>query len=238
MRFKWQSVSKSDSLRFPFRISSRRIQTRCGTSSRIGRRIRRKRIFSLASGEPADGALQQVWMAGAHDGKQERTEHGLRDPLWRYGGRVCGDQGHIQNAALRPGHLSKQSSGWPRDSPIHHSTSPDRRAERRSARHRQPPSLSRPRSHTGDLCRAGSKSRRNRCRRVRGRPRASRDPYRGSERVQEAPVPARHQDYVSRLRPRSQAAHHESVQDVLRTCTKTGHVYSVDRRKIMRIEAR
>ena len=51
--------------------------------------------------QPADGAVQQVRLAGARDRQQVGDVGRLHDPLWRPRGRLRGDQGRAQDARLR-----------------------------------------------------------------------------------------------------------------------------------------
>ena len=51
-------------------------------------------------GQPGDGALQQVRLARAHHGQQERALGRLRHPLRGHGGRLRGDQGRLQASRL------------------------------------------------------------------------------------------------------------------------------------------
>ena len=61
-------------------------------------------------GQPGDGAVEQVRLAGAHDRQQERDVGRLRDALRRHGRRLRGDQGRAQDARLPPGPLAHRAA--------------------------------------------------------------------------------------------------------------------------------
>ena len=64
--------------------------------------------------QPADGALQQVRLAGAHHRQQERDGGRLRHPLRRHGGRLRRAQGRAQDPgvpAVRVSQLARPGEG-------------------------------------------------------------------------------------------------------------------------------
>ncbi len=77
------------------------------TEENIQARIRGNILMAL---------IQQVRLAGADDGEQERGEHGLLHPLRRHGRRLRRHQGRAQNASLPTGRAC-ECRGGPRGYP-------------------------------------------------------------------------------------------------------------------------
>ena len=63
--------------------------------------------------QPADGALQQVRLARAHDRQQERVLGRLRDALRRHGGRLRRAEGRAEDARLPARPLPQQRAASP-----------------------------------------------------------------------------------------------------------------------------
>ncbi len=82
----------------------------------------------------ADGALEQVRLAGARDRQQVGTVGRLLDALRRSGRRLRADQGRLQDGRLSPLALAERACGPRADPGVDHRARPDRRAARRPAR--------------------------------------------------------------------------------------------------------
>ena len=90
-----------------------------------GGRLRRARkqdvteenIQARIRGNIADGTVEQVRLAGADDGQQERDGHRLLHALWRHGRRVRRDQGRAQDAGVRAGPMAERPARGPSPDP-------------------------------------------------------------------------------------------------------------------------
>ena len=162
--------------------------------------------------QPADGALEQVRLAGSDDRQQVGDVGRLLDPLRRLGGRFRGHQGHLQDAAsttLRAGATSATAHPIPvsiidrapsaelRDGPARRPVAAAlRRRSTRSSRGYVEEDLGR-----DELIARGPAGRRGRPGARAGRPR----------RVQAPPGAARDQDHRTRLRARPAHADHQPL---------------------------
>ena len=100
---RWPRRSASASTTIPIDDVFERLPAHAGPAVRRARAadITEENLQARIRGNTADGALQQVRLAGAHHRQQERDGRRLLHALRRHGRRLRGDQGRAQDAGLR-----------------------------------------------------------------------------------------------------------------------------------------
>ncbi|CAA9494224.1 MAG: NAD synthetase / Glutamine amidotransferase chain of NAD synthetase, partial [uncultured Solirubrobacteraceae bacterium] len=163
--------------------------------------------------QPADGAVEQVRLAGPDHRQQVRGLGGLFDALRRLGRRLRGDQGRAQAAGLPALRLPQRDRGPGRraDPRVDRHARAERRAATGPARRGLAARLRHPRPDPRGLRRARRQPRADAARRpARGRDRPGHPPGR-LQRVQAPAGPSRHQDHAAGLRPGPAHADHQRL---------------------------
>src|SRR5437867_1203042 len=165
--------------------------------------------------QPPHGALEQVRVARADDGQQERVQRGLHDALRRHGRRLRGDQGRPQDARLRGCALRERARGARGHPGERLRTGAVSRAPPGPDGPGHAPALRRARSDSGGLRRGGPRRERPHCAGLRAGDRPPGRRHGGPERVQAPSGADRREDHAARVRARLAPAHRQPLPRAL-----------------------